>query len=199
MDEKITYFGYGSLVNDATRHDQSVAVRGTLRGYVREWRIAGQTPRGRVCGLTASPKAGTDIKGVMVIDSADRLGELDQREWRYDRHGLHDEAFEAHNDDHGHPVTDPFVYRCKDEHYRWGDDDHPIIQTYVDCVLKGYLDHFGEAGVHHFIDTTDGWQTPIWADRQTPFYARAMSIDPEELRYFDEVLTAIGVRYMTNR
>ncbi len=196
MSETITYFGYGSLVNDATRPKESRSVRGHLNGYVREWRIAGETPIGRVCGLTVSPDRETRILGVMILDAASHLPALDEREWRYDRHDLHHQAFDAHHEANGHNPANAFVYRAKQAYYRWGDDDHPIVQSYVDCVLKGYLEHFGEAGVQHFVDTTSGWHIPMKADREDPIYARAVQLDDAEYRLFDAVLAAAGVRYV---
>ena len=34
--------------------------------------------------------------------------------------------------------------------------DHPILLSYLDVVLQGYLHVFGDAGVQHFMETTDG-------------------------------------------
>lgn len=197
----IAYFGYGSLVNDATRHPESVAVRGTLKGWVREWRISGETPTGRVCGLTASPKPGSEIHGVLVLDSVAELPNLDIREGRYDRHALPAEAFHVHGHaeeggDHREALSNAFVYRSKSEHYRWGDDAHPIRLSYVDCVLKGYLNHFGEEGPRHFIETTEGWHIPVLNDRRAPLYPRAITVSEEELALFDRLLRQAGVRYI---
>ena len=201
----IAYFGYGSLVNDATRHPESVAIRGTLKGWVREWRISGETATGRVCGLTASPKPGSEIHGVLVLDSASELPNLDIREGRYDRHALPAEAFHVHGHVHGHAeeggdhreaLDNAFVYRSKREHYRWGDDAHPIRLSYVDCVLKGYLNHFGEEGPRHFIDTTEGWHIPVLNDRRAPLYARAITVTEDERELFDRLLKHAGVRYI---
>lgn len=43
---RIATFGYGSLVNAATRDEGSHALRARLHGWRRVWRIAGETPQG---------------------------------------------------------------------------------------------------------------------------------------------------------
>lgn len=197
MTDSISYFGYGSLVNCDTRKADSVAVRGHLSGWVREWRIAGPTPRGGVCSLTVRPEEGTDIRGLMVSEHRDGLATLDEREWRYDRVDLGEGAFcpdAAHEPHQAEPHgADSFVYRAKDAHYRWGDEDHPILLSYVDCVLAGFLKHWGEEGVRHFVETTHGWHVPILDDRDDPRYLRAVRIPDDARAFFDEALAEVGV------
>lgn len=191
MTNEISYFGYGSLVNCDTRAAGSVAVRGRLRGWVREWRIAGTPGQQGVCSLTVRPQEGTEIFGLMVREHRDGLPALDTREWRYDRLDLGAGAFLA---DPGQGAHDGlgFVYRAKPEHYRWGSDEHPILQSYVDCVLAGFHRHWGEAGVRHFIETTDGWHVPILNDRDNPRYPRAVRISNDMQALFDDALAEAG-------
>ncbi len=198
MTDQISYFGYGSLVNCDTRAPDSVAVRGTLRGWVREWRIAGPTPRGGVCSLTVRPDPGTDIRGLMVREHISGLAALDQREWRYDRLDLEDGTFLTDPDAPAHAVPKPmvrgFVYRAKHEHYRWGDADHPILLSYVDCVLAGFYRHWGEAGVRHFVETTHGWHVPILDDRAAPRYPRAVPLGKDLRALIDDALAGTRTR-----
>lgn len=193
MTDTISYFGYGSLVNCDTRSPASTAVRGRLSGWVREWRIAGPTPRGGVCSLTVRPEAGTEIRGLMVSEHRAGLAALDKREWRYDRIDLAEGAFSPDETGAAHG-RGHFVYRARDEHYRWGDADHPILLSYIDCVLAGFLKHWGEAGVFHFVETTHGWHVPILDDRDSPRYPRAVTISDEARALFDEALAGVGVR-----
>lgn len=193
MSDTISYFGYGSLVNCDTRVAGSVAVRGRLSGWVREWRIAGPTPRGGVCSLTVRPEAGTDIRGLMVREHRDGLVTLDKREWRYDRIDLGEGAFRPDVEAVPQDAAG-FVYRAKDAHYRWGDEDHPILLSYVDCVLAGFLKHWGEEGVRHFVETTHGWHVPLFDDRADPRYPRAVMISNDQRAFFDEALAEAGAR-----
>jgi hypothetical protein len=49
---------------------------------------------------------------------------------------------------------------------------HPVLLSYLDVVVQGYLQEFDEAGVAHFFDTTDGWDAPLLDDRTHPHYPR---------------------------
>ena len=68
---------------------------------------------------------------------------------------------------------------------------HPILQSYLDCVVQGFLREFGPEGAVAFFDTTDGWQTPILDDRAAPRYPRAQSLTPQERAFVDAALARI--------
>jgi hypothetical protein len=58
------------------------------------------------------------------------------------------------------------------------DASHPILQSYVDIIVRGCLETGGEAMARSFIATTSGWFHPAgthhWVDdRATPIYKRA--------------------------
>lgn len=191
------YFGYGSLVNGRTRTRTIRAWTGTLTGWKRQWRIAGQTPRGKICTLTVTPEASSSIRSVIIEDEVHRLADLDEREWRYDRHSVSTAAFSA-DETQSDPVSTQaaYIYSAKQDHYRWGDDDHPILQSYVDCVLKGFLGIWGEDGVRHFVEETEGWHVPMLRDRKQPIYPRAEQLTPEEEVMFDDILHSHGARWL---
>jgi cation transport protein ChaC len=194
-DDVIATFGYGSLVNRQTLQPGGNVRPGVLHGWVREWRIAGQTPAGRSCALTVRPHENGRIMGVLIEQSAAGLPDLDRREWRYDRHRIADDAFWYTGAENG-AADAAFVYCAKREHYRWGDADHPIFLSYIDVVLNGYADVFGDDGVDHFVATTNGWQVPILNDRSAPRYPRAQPVSRARQRRFDAALAAIGARFL---
>jgi hypothetical protein len=198
---QITYFGYGSLVNTRTLGPEARAVAGTLSGWRREWRAwwraDGRADRPGTCTLTVRRDPQSAIQGVMVSEPAERLAVLDEREKRYVRidEGIAG-AFRC--DAEGRPAPDgAFLYEADTQIRRPGDDDHPILQSYVDCVMAGFHAFWGEQGVRDFIATTDGWQAPMLADRASPRYPRAQVIDPELLAFFDDLLAREGVRYLS--
>ena len=90
----------------------------------------------------------------------------------------------------------PIVYRVKPEHEAWGDRNHPLIQSYLDCVLRGYLERWGVLGVRRFVETTAGWHVPIHNDRAAPRYRRAVRITAEEEQLFDRVLADAGAVWL---
>jgi hypothetical protein len=55
-------------------------------------------------------------------------------------------------------------------------------------VLQGFLREFGEAGVHRFLATTDGFERPVHADRHRPHYPRSVRLKDEERVLFDRLL-----------
>ncbi|MBA5779362.1 gamma-glutamylcyclotransferase [Stappia sp. F7233] len=196
----ISYFGYGSLVNRATLASDVVALPGRLEGWRREWRVVGRPAEadgaGRgACALTVRPEPGCAIRGVLLSEATAGLAALDKREARYDRIDGISHQFRPDDGTAGVPEA-VFLYRAKAEHYRWGDEDHPILQSYLDCVLAGFHEIWGEAGVDHFLETTDGWHAPILADRHAPIYARAVTLEPDLTGLFDERLAALDLRWV---
>ncbi|WP_208999923.1 hypothetical protein [Stappia sediminis] len=193
----ITYFGYGSLVNRQTLSPESTAVPGELQGWVREWRVTGKVAGigTGACALTVRRQTGSAIRGVMVKEPASGLAALTKREIRYDRIDGIAPEFRPERPEDG-VSGDAFLYQAKSRHYDWGSEDHPILQSYVDCVLAGFFDLWGESGIDHFLATTDGWHAPILADRADPRYARSVSLDRNLAALIDEKLAQIGVGYV---
>ncbi|MAA98331.1 MAG: gamma-glutamylcyclotransferase [Stappia sp.] len=202
---RISYFGYGSLVNTRTLGEDARATAGTLSGWRREWRAwwpgtpdgAGAPAPGRVspCTLTVRRDPASAIRGVLVSEPAERLAVLDKREHRYVRVDGIGEQFRC--DAQGAPGPgDAFLYEADSRIRRAGTDAHPILQSYLDCVLAGFLAFWGEEGVRHFLETTDGWEAPILADRSAPLYPRAQEIAPDVLARFDALLAPLEPRYM---
>lgn len=195
----ISYFGYGSLVNVETLSPQTNVRPGSLSGWVREWRIrGGNAAIGGVCSLTVTPEKGTEIRGVAASEPRRGLEALNRREWKYDRiEGVGKDFCCDERQSAGPP--DMFLYRSKPEYLGWGDADHPILQSYIDCVLAGFFQFWGEEGVRHFIETTRGWHVPILADRAAPRYPRAVDLPPELGALIDDTLDGQRVTFIPLR
>ncbi|WP_323785658.1 hypothetical protein [Thalassovita sp.] len=71
---------------------------------------------------------------------------------------------------------------------------HPILLSYLDVVVQGYHQEFGEQGVTRFFQTTDGWDAPILDDRKQPHYPRHQTLARPETRLVDRMLDDIGAR-----
>ncbi|MEJ8476081.1 gamma-glutamylcyclotransferase family protein [Roseibium algae] len=193
----ITYFGYGSLVNIETLSKDTSVSPGTLTGWVREWRIQGGNSFGRsVCALGVVPDKDTSIRGVAAREPKEGLAKLDLREDNYYR--VADIGADFHCDELGQPgADDMFLYRSKPENYGWGSDEHPILQSYLDCVLAGFHAFWGEDGITHFIETTRGWHVPILAERDAPIYPRSIQLTAELKDMIDSHLLDQKVRYIS--
>ncbi|MEM9318793.1 MAG: gamma-glutamylcyclotransferase family protein [Pseudomonadota bacterium] len=178
------FFGYGSLVNRAT-HDYPQAQRARVRGWRRQWR---KTKLRRLAFLTVTEAPDTEIAGLIAAVPGDDWAALDAREAAYLRLPVDVTA------DAGPQVAQ--IYRTRPEHDSDASDDHPILLSYLDTVLQGFLREFGEAGVADFMATTDGWDAPVLDDRDAPIYGRTQPLSGDELALVDDHLSALGSRFV---
>ena len=71
---------------------------------------------------------------------------------------------------------------------------HPILLSYLDVVVQGYLEAFGREGVSRFFASTDGWEASVIDDRGQPLYRRHQATSAEERRLTDEWIERLGCR-----
>lgn len=181
------FFGYGSLVNGAT-HDFPDPHPARLKGWRRAWRHTDLRP---VAFLTAIPDPGSEIDGMIAHVPKDDWAALDQREWAYDRIPVTAAVT--------HPLTRPVeiaVYAVPAGRHTEPTDRYPVLLSYIDVVVQGYLRAYGTDGADRFFATTDGWQTPVVNDRAEPRYPRHQQLKPEETAFVDDRLAALGVRIL---
>ena len=74
--------------------------------------------------------------------------------------------------------------------------EHPLLLSYIDVVVQGYLREFGEAGVARFFQTTAGWSAPVLDDRARPIYPRHQTLSSDERQLVDDNLGRLGVAPM---
>lgn len=173
------FFGYGSLVNRAT-HDYPQLRPARVKGWARAWRHTGLR---EVAFLTAVRDPASEIDGVSAaVPNADWEA-LDQREFAYDRLDL-----EAH--------ANTAIYAIPEGKHAPASQAHPILLSYLDVVVQGYLREFGEAGAALFFATTHGWDAPILNDRSAPRYPRHQVLARAETAFVDEALHALECRIM---
>jgi len=177
------FFGYGSLVNRAT-HSFPRAARARIRGWRRAWMHTRLRQR---AFLSVVPAPGETIDGLIAAVPGHDWAALDDREHAYDRH----EVSGVVEHDIGHPL-DIQIYAIPPTQAAPPDVRHPILLSYVDVVVQGYLREFGEAGAARFFETTDGWDAPILDDRALPIYARHQSLAPAERAFVDDQLRLYG-------
>lgn len=173
------FFGYGSLVNLAT-HDYPNARPATLTGWQRVWRKTAQGPQ---AFLSVERADGVQIAGVVAdVPGADWVA-LDQREAGYDRHDV------THLITHEGDMAPTSVYEVRDPHV--DDAQNPILLSYLDVVVQGFLKIYGADGVAAFFATTAGWDTPILDDRASPRYPRHQLLSADERALVDRHLVAV--------
>ncbi|WP_136443247.1 gamma-glutamylcyclotransferase family protein [Pacificoceanicola onchidii] len=178
------FFGYGSLVNIAT-HGFNPVHKATANGWIRAWRY---TPRRRVAYLTAVRAPGKSIDGLIAPVPQDGWAALDLREAAYERLPANDHI------EHGAGAAEVAIYAIHPDDLHRPDADHPVLMSYLEVVLQGYLRVFGESGVRDFFETTDGWEAPILDDRAKPVYSRAQTLTKDETALVADLLREYGCR-----
>ncbi len=181
------FFGYGSLVNTAT-HDYLDPQPARLSGWQRSWC---HTALRDVAFLTVVPAEQAQIDGLIAAVPEADWHALDQREFAYDRLP----AKEAIR----HPLASQpeiSLYAVPQDARTAGSQYHPILLSYLDVVVQGYLQVFGEAGVSDFFATTTGWQAPILNDRSAPRYPRHQTLAPAESQLVDHHLASLGAQFI---
>lgn len=181
----VFFFGYGSLVNRKT-HDYGRATPARARGWRRIWRHTALRP---VAFLTVVPSPGTEIEGLIAPVPNGDWRALDAREHAYDRVMLEDLS--------DHPLPHPpevAIYSIPAGKHGAPSMAHPVLLSYLDVVVQGYLAEFGEAGVARFFDTTEGWDAPILDDRAHPHYPRHQTLSSTEIALVDHWLARLDAR-----
>ncbi|KAA9010071.1 gamma-glutamylcyclotransferase family protein [Histidinibacterium aquaticum] len=178
------FFGYGSLVNLST-HDYPGARPARLSGWRRVWRHAQLRP---VAFLSVERAEDSEIEGVVAdVPGADWRA-LDERERAYARRDVTELV--RHDGEIGPTV----VYEIESDKLEPPDVSHPILLSYIDVVVQGYLRLFGQDGVDRFVASTRGWDAPVLDDREAPIYPRPQLLSPDERRKVDRILDETGAR-----
>ncbi|NDV02493.1 gamma-glutamylcyclotransferase family protein [Pseudoroseicyclus tamaricis] len=165
-------FGYGSLVNRLT-HRYAEAAPARLPGFRRHW----QGTRLREVAYLSVTEGDGHILGLAATVPEAEWEALDAREGAYLRH------------EHAEGLT---FYRVARDNASPPGEQQPILLSYLDVVVHGFREEFGEDGARHFFETTDGWDRPILDDRKAPIYPRAHEQSAELMALTDAFLREIG-------
>ncbi len=194
----IAYFGYGSLVNRTTLRTEYIAAQPVrLNGWRRCWRPRSNgdpvDARRKSSMLSARKREGHAIDGLLIYDRLDHLPEVDRREATYDRVTVSLDRLEAKG-----RIPDDCPIYIYEAHTNSAahDPGAPILQSYLDAVMQGFLHEFGEEGVHGFLHSTDGFDRPVRADRHEPVYSRAVDLPDHQRSFFDTLLEEKGVTFL---
>ena len=184
-------FGYGSLICPDSRAltAPSVADRQAIpvnvQNVERTW--AKKSLRG-MTSMGVRFRQGAECVGVLVPVNDDELSQFDEREVGYDRFELQPEDI----------LPIPFL---DDEHYEntflatgeqppqiWvyvqqdpvpASENHPIVQSYVDIILRGCLG-ISEEFAQEFMRTTKGWDPAELSDDDSSRSDETVASDSDE-------------------
>lgn len=183
---EIAYFGYGSLVNPAThRTPVKSAHVAALHGWRRVWVPRPNMPGFASALLSVEPVADSVIDGLLIGDEAASLPALDAREAHYDRIVLAQDNVVPRDPALAAPVV-TFIYAARP--VAAGKVDLPILQSYLDAVLQGFLHLGGEAALIRFVESTTGWARDVHRDRHDPAYPRAVRLEASEADMIDAIV-----------
>lgn len=179
------FFGYGSLVNAKT-HDYAETEPAQLKGWRRMWR---KTHMREAAYLTIVPDATCEIDGLVARVASDQWTELNERERAYAR--LNARAQIACS----LPTETPLAIFsiAKGKHFA-PDEQSPVLLSYIDVVVQGFLEVFGEKGVERFFETTGGWEAPVRNDRSDPIYKRHQTLEPKQINLVDAMLQRVDAK-----
>lgn len=177
------FFGYGSLVNAGT-HDFAPLHPARAEGWRRAWVATSARP---VAYLSAMRDPHSEIDGVIAPVPKGGWAALDAREAAYERRdALAQIRHEAP------AVGSLVIYEVDAKNRQKPGAKTPVLLSYLDVVIQGYLTLFGAAGAAHFFDTTSGWEAPILDDRAAPRYPRALRLTQSEQAVVDAGLDRLG-------
>ena len=189
----VAYFGYGSLVNRHTLRTNIVhAIPARLHGWRRLWRASPSESELPTALLSVCRDDNASVDGLLVFDYLENLAAVDLREQNYDRRSVLPEHIETTTPfPEGVPI---FVYEAH-EYVPVGPVLPMILQSYLDAVMQGFLVEHGEEGLRHFVLKTEYFNTPIYKDRPSPTYPRAVKLSDKEIDMFDRLLAEIGANF----
>lgn len=190
-------FGYGSLIDAASRHktdDTGNAYPVRVSGLQRAWHAVARRSGYTVVGVT--PRRGASCNGVLIEIAPHELPSFDTRERLYHRVVLPQQAITplsvAMQTLSAHTVW-TYITSCAGTPA----DSHPLIQSYIDVILTGCL-AIGPDFATEFIETTIGW-VPTWLnDRRQPRYMRALTETPRAVE-IDQLLQAHAPHAFSHR
>ena len=175
------FFGYGSLVNRQT-HDYPHLTPARVRGWRRMWQPSPLRP---VAFLSVVTAPGEWVLGAIAqVPGADWQA-LDIREAAYQRRPVSKLATE-----HSVDGADVQIYAV--ETPTAASPDQPILLSYIDAVIQGFLAEHGPKGAEEFFETTVGWETPVRNDRYAPEYPRHQTLTDRERDIVDANLRVLS-------
>ncbi|MCP5087717.1 MAG: gamma-glutamylcyclotransferase [Rhodobacteraceae bacterium] len=177
-----SFFGYGSLVNNAT-HAYVNTRPATVCGWRRQWV---QSALRDASFLSVQHDPLSYIQGVVADVGQIGWEALDVRERAYNRRRLTEHELP------GQTAKAVHIYQANPDFIAPKGGNRPILLSYLDCVVQGFLAQFEEDGVRDFFRSTSGWDTPVRDDRAAPIYPRSQTLTSEETLMVDFHLSAVG-------
>ena len=178
MDSKY-FFGFGSLVNSKT-HCFDFVGHVTVKDQIREWVTVPDRP---YSFLSMVEHLGTDVPGTIMRVPVSLQQDLDAREHGYSARDITGKIL----------GEQPDLVETYQADTQLAEENKPILLSYLDCVIQGYLREFSEIEATGFFETTRNWNRPILNDRNDPIYPRSVELGSVERRLIDGLICDQGL------
>lgn len=193
--------GYGSLMekNSRTRtNKEAMNVKPLLiKNFQREW--GHRSSRYKITFLTISRKIGSSVNAVYYPLNIKSIKKLDKREKGYCRYRVKFTELEFFGEKISGKNKNFWVYTAKRNNIIQPDNDHPIVQSYVDIFLNGCFQIQDKFKINNFsklcVETTKGWSRNWVNDRIHP---RRPFLIPNFYR-IDSLLSQKFTYYLINK
>ena len=176
--KKSYFFGYGSLVNTKTHSFKSFE-KAYVTGWRRYWQ---QTSLRNIPYLSVNRTDNKKLYGLIAEVPNNDWEELDLRETGYIRTSTKCVINLEIN-------KNAQIYFVPEYNFEKKDQSKGLLLSYLDCVIQGYLEQFGEEIASEFFSTTDGWDIQIKDDRLNPLYPRSVELTKSERAFIDHHIT----------
>ncbi|MDG3088523.1 gamma-glutamylcyclotransferase [Vibrio hannami] len=176
-------FGYGSLMNEASRTltgHTGRSVPAVVHGMIRSWSKIDDTYK---ASPVAVVRGDGEVNGVLLEVDDMALKEFDIREAGYHRVELRSEQIECL--DRYEPQGPVWIYIVEEANAPC--TNSPIVMSYVDTVLAGCLE-ISDTFARHFVEHTQGWHHPLKNDRDNPVYSRVAGVESHHQERIDELI-----------
>ncbi|NRB66409.1 MAG: gamma-glutamylcyclotransferase [Vibrio sp.] len=179
----IYIFGYGSLMNSASRQltgKTAQALPAIVHGFKRYW---GKVDDSYILSPLVVNKGEGLVNGVLLEISEDELSEFDVRERGYHRVEVPHSQLECDNPFHANDQVWMYIKDNPEPPCNLS----PIMQTYIDTVLAGCLE-ISEQFAKQFIEHTIGWHFPREDDRHAPKYGNLAGVEEHHYPVIDKLI-----------
>ncbi|MGR8932271.1 MAG: gamma-glutamylcyclotransferase family protein [Gammaproteobacteria bacterium] len=168
--------GYGSLMQHESRlrsvPDADAAYPITVSGYRRGWFAKGPGVGFSTTYLGAVPDTVGQFNAVIYKISADDIPVMDKRESLYCRQEMVPSSYTLLTPGTRTPQGQVWIYANKPESVATANEQHPIVQSYVDIFVSGCQEQEQRYALKNFakecLVTTSNWSTAWVNDRLYP-------------------------------
>ena len=177
----------------------SVASISKRFGYRRQWNFRSDTGFTALGVSRAKEGESCDVNGVLFRIPSSEMENFDRREAGYERIAIplemmvfHPELRGTHSQTQFHITNSDrlWIYIPLASKTMYADENHPLLQSYVDTVLRGCLEWGGVDMAEKFILTTAGWAAYFLNDtpssRRPWLFRKEYNIIDELLKKYSE-------------